>query len=311
MIKNNKKRHPSDLSAPPWCEAPSEAPAWCGAHPVQVIQRSNGLPASQPRRPVAASATPSRLLKGDTIPINVFLSTLLRCLFNTAPGGFGARTAWVKLHFSGLKERCDKSPVRVRDSQGPSGSDGSHGGRHKLSQAFVFVFKETKTSLEQSRAGTFQAQTPVSYWRDWSRRRINRAGGFQGTSVERAIWGAVTLPAQSGNFCRSRCGKSWFGWTLGRSSNVIHLPGKSYTLIVEVSLGTLITSSMLHFMCLFSWAVVAVVGWEHPVWRYGWNTLRSISQSGGETVIYCCLKWKLCSFELGCIQPQKSCLSHD
>lgn len=79
-------------------------------------------PASQPRRPVAASATPSRLLKGDTIPINVFLSTLLRCLFNTVPGGFRARAARVKLHFSGLKERCDKSLMQVRDSQGPSGS---------------------------------------------------------------------------------------------------------------------------------------------------------------------------------------------
>lgn len=78
-----------------------------GVRPVQVMGRSNSLPASQPRRPVAASATPprSRLLKGDTIPINVFLSTSLRCLFNTAPGGFGARTDRVKLHFSQLRER--------------------------------------------------------------------------------------------------------------------------------------------------------------------------------------------------------------
>lgn len=69
-------------------------------------------PASEPRRPVAASATPSRLLKGDTIPINVFLSTLLRCLFNTAPGGFRAGTARVKLHFTELRERCDKRRSR-------------------------------------------------------------------------------------------------------------------------------------------------------------------------------------------------------
>ena len=102
-----------------------------GAGPIQCRWYGDQMACQPASRggPVAASATPSRLLKGDTIPINVFLSTLLRCLFNTAPGGFGARTAWVKLHFSGLQGRCDKSPVQVRDSQGPSGSDGSRGGR--------------------------------------------------------------------------------------------------------------------------------------------------------------------------------------
>ena len=31
-------------------------------------------------------------MKADTIPINVFLSTSLQCLFNTAPGGPGPRS---------------------------------------------------------------------------------------------------------------------------------------------------------------------------------------------------------------------------
>lgn len=91
---------------------------------VQSSAGDTGIkwPACQPRRPAAASATPSRLLKGDTISINVFLSTLRRCLFNPSPGEFGARRARVKLHLSALKEnRCDK---RVMDVHGQSGSTG-------------------------------------------------------------------------------------------------------------------------------------------------------------------------------------------
>lgn len=141
-------------------------------------------PASQPRRPVAASATPSRLLKGDTIPINVFLSTLLRCLFNTAPGGFRARTAWVKLHFSGLKERCDKSlrSGTVRDCLAAS----NHGGRIKAVRGlFVFCFFQTWMSKPQPAwtqlSCTFQAQTP-SVITAWLLQRKNKLGQwFSGT----------------------------------------------------------------------------------------------------------------------------------
>lgn len=118
--KKIKEQHPSDL------HLLHDVRLRLKHQPGAVLSSAGDMeikwPASQPRRPVAASATPSRLLKGDTIPINVFLSTLLRCLFNTAPGGFRARTAWVKLHFSGLKERCDKRLMQVRDSQGLSGS---------------------------------------------------------------------------------------------------------------------------------------------------------------------------------------------
>lgn len=122
----------AQIYSPPstWCSVWSAGPV-CD-YPVRVIGRSNSLPASQPRWPVAASATlpPSRLLKGDTIPINVFLSTSLRCLFNTAPRAFGARTDWVKLHFSRLRER-DVTPALQQVQgwrEGPSGSVSSRGG---------------------------------------------------------------------------------------------------------------------------------------------------------------------------------------
>lgn len=91
MIKNNKKKqHPSDLHLLHDTRLRSKRQPGAGLSSAGDMEIK--WPASQPRRPVAASATPSRLLKGDTIPINVFLSTLLRCLFNTAPGGFRART---------------------------------------------------------------------------------------------------------------------------------------------------------------------------------------------------------------------------
>lgn len=123
MIKEIERGH--HPISHPLHEAPSEAPARCGT--IQCRWYGDQMacqPASRPGRPVAASATRSRLLKGDTIPINVFLSTLLRCLFNTAPGGFRAKTARVKLHFCGLKESCDKSLVQVMDSQGLAGRNG-------------------------------------------------------------------------------------------------------------------------------------------------------------------------------------------
>lgn len=96
--------------------APNQQEQGC---PIQTIWRSNTIPASQddPQQHVLPT-TPSRLLKGDTIPINVFLSTLLRCVFNTAPRGFRAQTGRVKLNFSLQKERRDNCLMQVRDSQG-------------------------------------------------------------------------------------------------------------------------------------------------------------------------------------------------